>query len=83
MFVILHKICGPKSKHEVHSEAFSNVEDAMKFCKDIATQLLEPDDELVDRKTVLSKPGYCIVNNLQIKHKFTIHRINGVDDEKG
>lgn len=74
----MHKICGPKSKHEIHSEAFSTVEEAMKFCKEIATLLLEPDDELVGLQTVLSKPGYSIVNNLQIKHKFTIHRIKGI-----
>jgi hypothetical protein len=76
IFIVVHKI-GTGIKYEVHNEAFNSLEDAMAFCKESATKLLQPDDEILEIKQMLCKSGYSIINNLKMKHKFIVHRITG------
>jgi len=77
MFIVVHKIGTTSCKYEVHNDAFNSLEDAMEFCKQSATKLLQKDDEIVEIKQTLCKSGYGIINNLKMKHKFIVHRITG------
>lgn len=76
IFIIVHKI-GTGIKYEVYNDAFKTLEDAMESCRESAHQLLQDGDTIVEIKQNLGKSGYMIVNNLKMKHKFTVHRIIG------